>query len=89
MPANLRVHSNPSLTTSEQAVLYLALELGWEGWKLAFATGPGAAPRRREVLGRRWAFQFSPRQAPLRGTTDRRPAIPRAWRRSRKRHPLG
>ncbi len=46
MPANLRVHSNPSLTTSEQAVLYLALELGWEGWKLAFATGPGAAPRR-------------------------------------------
>jgi transposase len=32
--------------------LYLALELGWEGWKLAFAAGPGPAPRRREVLAR-------------------------------------
>jgi len=52
MPANLRPHSNLSSSTSEQPVLYLALELGWEGWKLAFATGPGPAPRRREVLAR-------------------------------------
>ena len=52
MSANLRPHSNLSLSTSEQPVLYLALELGWEGWKLAFATGPGPAPRRREVLAR-------------------------------------
>jgi len=52
MPANLRAHSNHSTAASEQPVLYLALELGWEGWKLAFASGPGPAPRRREVLAR-------------------------------------
>jgi len=33
-------------------MLYLALELGWDGWKLAFATGPGPAPRRREMPAR-------------------------------------
>src|SRR6266850_258108 len=49
MPANLRPHSNLSFSTSEQPVLFLALELGWEGWKLAFATGPGPAPRRSEA----------------------------------------
>jgi transposase len=32
--------------------LYLALELGWNSWKLAFATGPGPTPRRREILAR-------------------------------------
>ena len=52
MPANLRAHSSRSTATGEQPVLYLALELGWEGWKLAFASGPGPAPRRREVLAR-------------------------------------
>jgi transposase len=52
MPANLRPHSSVSFSQSEQPVLYLALELGWEGWKLAFATGSGPAPRRREVLAR-------------------------------------
>jgi hypothetical protein len=25
-------------------VLYLAFELGWNEWKLAFATGPGRQP---------------------------------------------
>src|SRR2546429_20732 len=52
MPANLRPHSSLSLSTSEKPVLYLALELGWEGWKLAFATGLGPGPRRREVWAR-------------------------------------
>ena len=52
MPANLRSHFNRGVATSEQPVLYLALELGWNSWKLAFAAGPGAAPRRREMLAR-------------------------------------
>ena len=52
MSANLRAHSSLSTATSERPVLYLALELGWEGWKLGFASGPGPAPRRREVLAR-------------------------------------
>ena len=52
MPANLRPHSNLRFGTSEQPVLYMALELGWDSWKLAFATGPGPAPRRREMPAR-------------------------------------
>jgi transposase len=52
MAANLRPHSNRCFGTSEQTVLYLALELGWDAWKLAFASGPGPAPRRREMLAR-------------------------------------
>jgi transposase len=52
MPANLRSYSNRCVATSEQPVLYLALELGWNSWKLAFATGPGAAPRRRDMPAR-------------------------------------
>ena len=52
MPANLRTHSNPLAATSEQPVLYLALELGWDSWKLAFGRGPGPAPRRREMPAR-------------------------------------
>jgi len=52
MPANLRPHSNRCFAASEQPVLYLALELGWDSWKLAFATGPGPAPRRREMAAR-------------------------------------
>jgi transposase len=34
-------------------VLYLALELGWNEWKLAFSTGPTASPRLRAIGGRR------------------------------------
>jgi transposase len=30
----------------------MSLELGWESWKLAFAAGPGPAPRRRDILAR-------------------------------------
>ena len=52
MPANLRTHSNLRLATNEQPVLYLAFELGWDSWKLAFATGPGSAPREREMPAR-------------------------------------
>jgi len=52
MPANLRPHSNLLLATNEQPVLYLAFELGWDSWKLAFATGPGPAPRQREMPAR-------------------------------------
>ena len=52
MPANLRPHSSLRLVTNEQPVLYLAIELGWDSWKLAFATGPGPAPREREMPAR-------------------------------------
>src|SRR5215475_439117 len=52
MPANLRAHSNLPALTSEQPVLYLALELGWDSWKLAFASGPGSAPRLRQIPAR-------------------------------------
>jgi len=52
MPTNLRPHSNLPFGTSEQPVLYMAFELGWDSWKLAFSTGPGPAPRRREMLAR-------------------------------------
>lgn len=33
-------------------VLYLAFELGWKEWTLAFATGAGGAPRLRKVRAR-------------------------------------
>ena len=36
-------------------VLYLAFELGWSDWKLAFVTGPVQAPRLRTITGRRTA----------------------------------
>jgi hypothetical protein len=52
MPANLRAHSNLPVATSEQPVLYLALELGWDSWKLAFASGLGSAPRLRQIPAR-------------------------------------
>src|SRR5689334_12906145 len=52
MPANLRAHSNLPVGTSEQPVLYLALEPGWDSWKLAFASGLGSAPRLRQIPAR-------------------------------------
>ena len=52
MPANLRLHSNLPVAMNERPVLYLAFELGWDSWKLAFATGPGPAPREREMPAR-------------------------------------
>src|SRR5262249_9954228 len=52
MPTNLRPHSNFLVASNEQPVLYLAFELGWDSWKLAFSTGPGLAPRQREMPAR-------------------------------------
>jgi transposase len=52
MPANLRLHSNLPCGRNEQPALYMAFELGWDSWKLAFATGPGPAPREREMPAR-------------------------------------
>jgi transposase len=52
MPANLRPHSSLPVASNEQPVLYLAFELGWDSWKLAFATSIGPAPRRREMPAR-------------------------------------
>ena len=39
-------------TTSAAPVLYLALELGWNSWKLAFTTGLGQSPRLRTIPAR-------------------------------------
>jgi transposase len=39
-------------TTSADPVLYLALELGWNSWKLAFTTGLGQSPRLRAIPAR-------------------------------------
>jgi transposase len=36
-------------------VLYLAFELGWNQWKLAFSTGPADSPRLRTIGGRQTA----------------------------------
>ena len=41
-----------SQSTPCTRVLYLAFELGWENWKLAFATAPADNPRIRNVKGR-------------------------------------
>ena len=41
---------NPTLSPSP--VLYLAFELGWNEWKLAFGTGPLDNPRLKSVGGR-------------------------------------
>ena len=39
-------------TATSTPVLYLALELGWNSWKLAFTIGMGQKPRLRTVVGR-------------------------------------
>src|ERR1700753_4341992 len=39
-------------TTATAPVLYLALELGWNSWKLAFTVGAGQKPRLRSVAAR-------------------------------------
>ena len=40
------------LPRQASGVLYLAFELGWNEWKLAFSTGPAASPRLRAIGGR-------------------------------------
>src|SRR6516165_4781978 len=39
-------------TTATAPVLYLAFELGWTSWKLAFTVGAGQKPRLRSIPAR-------------------------------------
>ena len=53
MTANLHLNSTRNGTEQgRQPVLYLALELGWDDWKLAFTTGPGPSARQRKMPAR-------------------------------------
>ena len=57
MAATRNQHSTDPQTAASSAplatgVLYLAFELGWGDWKLAFATGPADNPRLRTIGGR-------------------------------------
>ena len=51
MTAGLQRHSKSTGSPSD-TVLYLALELSHDTWRLAFATGRGSASRQREVAAR-------------------------------------
>jgi transposase len=42
----------PNSSGDRRAALYVAFELGWEEWKLAFASAPADAPRLRTVKAR-------------------------------------
>ena len=48
MPATSNCDSN-----TQQPILYVAFELSWTEWKLAFGTGLGASPRLRSVPARK------------------------------------
>lgn len=48
MPATHDRHS----TTTDAPTLYLALELGWDTWKLAFTEAPARKPRLRTIAAR-------------------------------------
>ena len=56
MTATRKVHATkrkPAASdTTVTGVLYLAFELGWNEWKLAFATAPADNPRLRSIGGR-------------------------------------
>ena len=39
-------------TTAAAPVLYMAFELGWTSWKLAFTVGAGQKPRLRSIAAR-------------------------------------
>jgi len=56
MTATRKVHSTKrkpvASDTTVTGVLYLAFELGWNEWKLAFATAPADNPRLRSIGGR-------------------------------------
>ena len=43
---------NPNSTVPTAPVLYLALELSWNTWKLAFTIGRGQKPRLRTIAAR-------------------------------------
>jgi transposase len=53
MTATRKLHSTKQ--TSAPGGLYMAFELGWNEWKLAFATGPADNPRLRSIGGRNTA----------------------------------
>ena len=46
-------------TTVTAPVLYLAFELGWNSWKLAFTVGAGQKPRLRSIAARDTATVLS------------------------------
>jgi transposase len=56
MTATRKQHSTKRQSAASaggvQGALFLALELGWNEWKLAFATGPADNPRLRSIGGR-------------------------------------
>jgi transposase len=56
MTATRKQHSTPRTQAPARSkganVLYLAFELGWNEWKLAFATGPADSPRLKSIAGR-------------------------------------
>lgn len=54
MTANLRLHVTSNVSAHQSPRLYLALELGWDSWKVAFTAGVGQPPRLRQVPGRDW-----------------------------------
>jgi transposase len=47
--------ATPREYTNRPSALYLAFELGWSEWKLAFATAPADAPRLRTIRARHTA----------------------------------
>jgi len=49
---NRRARRNQAAPPQAMAVLYMACELSWNEWKLAFATGPADPPRLKSVRGR-------------------------------------
>lgn len=55
MTATRTQHSTTQASAAPRPtpVLYLAFELSWNDWKLAFSTGPAASPRLRTIGGRR------------------------------------
>lgn len=50
MAATRKQHSTKPIQA--RGVLYVAFELGWNEWKLAFVTGPAENPRLRSIGGR-------------------------------------
>src|SRR6516164_6442263 len=44
--------ATPTHSTQPSAALYVAFELGWSEWKLAFASAPAQAPRLRSLGAR-------------------------------------
>lgn len=55
MTANLQLHVTPNVGTPHPFPrLFLALELGWDSWTVAFTSGVAQPPRLRQVAGRDW-----------------------------------